>query len=90
MGDAEITSSFSKELQQKLDDFQASIKKMLTSYEDSMNFYSQSMQKMLSKVPVYAAYSSLIDMHQNAKKDAFEQLKNQSKVIISHKFCFIC
>ncbi|XP_055310895.1 interaptin-like [Sitodiplosis mosellana] len=76
MGNSDIASSLSVELQQNMDDFQVSIRIMFTSYENSVKFYTNLMRRILNKVKVYTTNSSLMDMHQQSKKEAIKQLRS--------------
>lgn len=80
MGDNDITSSFFEKLLQNLDDFQSTVETMLTSYNDSVNFYSDLMRNELNKAELYEIHdvfvtpNSLKQTHQNAKKEAITQV----------------
>lgn len=72
--DANISSSFAEELQKNLEDFEATVETMLTSYLDSLNSYSDLMRDELNKVELYATRNSLTEMHQKARKEAIAQV----------------
>lgn len=80
MGDNDITNSSFEKLQQNLDDFQGTVETMLTSYNDSINFYSDQMRNELNKAELYVIHdvfvnpNTLKQTHQNAKKEAITQV----------------
>lgn len=74
MGHTDITCSFFKELQSILNDTTSKTKTLLTSYNDSVKFYSNQMQDMLNKTEPYATQSLLSETHENSKKKAIAQV----------------
>lgn len=76
----------SKDLQPSMDDFQASIETTLTSFRDSMNLYSQSMQKTLNTFKEFATHDSLVNIHQISKDDAVKQVRNDELACFFIKF----
>lgn len=74
MGDDDITSSFAEKLQEQFEYFQFAIETNLALYKDSLNYYSNSMRNELDKIESYAKPNSLMETHQNARKDAIEQV----------------
>ena len=75
MGGSEISNSFLDELQQEMNEFEASLEKMLTYYKESVAFYSNLMQNMLNQFQYYATQNKLIELHQYCKTEAFKQVR---------------
>lgn len=77
MGSSDITGSFSKELQQNLNGFQATVEAMLKSYKNALNIYSElMMQNESEKIELYVSEDDLMKMHQSAREEAIAQVRN--------------
>lgn len=75
MGGSEISNSFREELQQSMNNFEASVETMMTAYKESVAFYSNLMQTMLKQAQNYAKQSELNELHQYYKTEAFKQVR---------------
>lgn len=75
MGGIEITNNFREELQQNIENFEASVQTMLTLYNESVAFYANLMQNMLNQVQHYATQNKLIELHQYSKAEALKQVR---------------
>lgn len=74
MGESDISNRFLEQLHHNINDFQEKTMTLQTSYEQSLNFYSNLMRNMLNKIEMYATKSSLIEMNKYSRIEAITQV----------------
>lgn len=80
MGNTEVSKSLRESLIQYLDNLQLKLVKLLESYLDSSNYYTETMEKAIEQG--HLSQDDLIKLHQNTKKDAKIQ-------VMFSKYCLI-
>lgn len=74
MGDDDISGKSRENLEKHLNDFQLSSNRLLELYNESMHFYTNTMQQRLAETKSYYDQNSLMEMHRKAKKDAISKV----------------
>lgn len=74
MGDDNISGNFYENLKQYLNDFQSFTTRLLELYDESMHFYTNTMQQQLAETESYFEQNSLMEMHRNVRKEAIAEV----------------